>query len=214
MKPIHLVLPLCLLGIAQAELSRESGAIYLEDFIDPDQKVILRVIHPAPCYYQNDGKRRLGTLKTGQDAEVVAITDRAYQVRAKAQHADVLGWVSPKAFQSHNGKDFVSTLKELHKRQLQVNELIAKKQVAIGMTVDEVQAALGKPDRISQVIDANGRKDSLEYITYDKVLQPVTRYDEYGTPYRDYASVKVETGKTTIDRQAISSINRQSMLRR
>ncbi|MEM7013251.1 MAG: hypothetical protein AAF585_17405, partial [Verrucomicrobiota bacterium] len=55
---------------------------------------------------------------------------------------------------------------------------------------------------------ANGRKDSLEYITYDKVLQPVTRYDEYGTPYRDYASVKVETGKTTIDltNEVVSSI--------
>ena len=209
MKAISFLLPLILLGAAYAELSREAGAIYLEDFVEPDEKVILKVAHAAPVFYQNDGKRRLGTLKPGYDAEIVAITDRAYMVRAKARHADVVGWVSPKALQAHNDKDFIKALKELYKRQQLVNDLIKKHQVALGMTVREVKLALGEPDRISQSIDAGGRKDALEYITFDKVLQPITRYDQNGTPFRDYATVKVETGKTTIDFQdeVVSSIH-------
>lgn len=199
MKAISILLPLALIGAARAELSREAGAIYLEDLIEPDEKVVLRVDHPAPIYYQSDGKRRLGTLKPGYDAEIVAITDRAYMVRAKAEHADVVGWVSPKAFAAHKGKDFVKTLKELYQRQLLVNDLIEKRQVGLGMTIREVKMSLGEPDRIHQAIDAGGRRDAFEYITYEKVLQPVTRYDQNNVPYRDYAWVKIETGKTTIE---------------
>lgn len=187
------------IGAAQAELSREAGAIYLEDFMEPDEKVVLRVAHSAPVFYQLNAQRRLGTLRPGFDAEVVAISDKAYMVRAKAEHADVVGWVSPKAFQAHNGKDFVAALKQLYKRQLLVDDLIKKRQVALGMTIAEVKKSLGDPDRVTQAIDAGGRKDSLEYITYSKVLQPITRYDQYGVPFRDYTYVRVESGKTTID---------------
>ncbi|MFT5468790.1 MAG: hypothetical protein ACI8UO_003902 [Verrucomicrobiales bacterium] len=201
MKAIASLFALAILtfGTAQAELSREAGAIYLEDFMDPDDQVVLRVAHAAPVFYQLDGARRLGTLRPGHDAEVIAISNKAYLVRAKAEHVDVVGWVTPKAFQAHSGKDFVAALKELYKRQVLVNDLIAKRQVALGMTIPEVKLALGDPDRVNQTIEAEGRKDSLEFITYEKVLQPVTRYDQSGVPFRDYVYVKVETGKTTID---------------
>ncbi|MEM0968222.1 MAG: hypothetical protein AAGJ31_02630, partial [Verrucomicrobiota bacterium] len=117
------LLTLMALPSAMAGLSRESGAIYLEDFVSPDRGAFLRVAHPAPIFYQLDGKRRLGTLKVGFDAEIIAISDRAYMVRAKAAHADVSGWVTPKAFEAHNGEDFVRILQELYERQLIIEDL-------------------------------------------------------------------------------------------
>lgn len=187
------------LGVASAQLSRETGAIYLEDFIPADQVIQLKVVQAAPVYYQLDGKRLLGTLVPGHNATLVAISDKAYMVRAKATHADIKGWVSPKAFQAHNGEDFVKVLKELYDRQLAVNELIEKHQVALGMTVNEVKRSLGEPDRVSSTLNQAGSTHSLEYITYQKVPQNVTRIAPNGLPFNDVVWVKVETGKATIN---------------
>tara|TARA_R110002096_G_scaffold169222_1_gene340742 strand:+ start:5288 stop:5995 length:708 start_codon:yes stop_codon:yes gene_type:complete len=215
---IHSLLILILLfspAPTQAELSRETGAIYLEDVLEPDQSVILRVIHPAPIYYQLDGKRRLGTLRVGFDAEIVAISQKAYMVRAKAQHADVKGWISPQALQAHNGGDFVKVLGQLYQRQLVVQELIEKRQVALGMTLHEVQESLGNPDRINSAIDATGKQDTLEYVTYKRVAQTVTRFDEFGVPYSDIVYVNVEVGKVAIGLvdEIVHSINHMEAAR-
>ncbi|MEM1295951.1 MAG: hypothetical protein AAGH89_11340 [Verrucomicrobiota bacterium] len=200
---------LALTGSIQAELSRETGAIYLEDVLEPEQSVVLRVIHPAPIYYQLDGKRRLGTLRLGFDAEIVAISQKAYMVRAKAQHADVKGWISPQALQAHNGADFVKILGQLYQRQLVVKELIERRQVALGMTFREVERSLGNPDRINSAIDASGKQDTLEYVTYKRVAQPITRFDEFGVPYSDFVYVNVEIGKVAVGLvdEIVQSIN-------
>ncbi|OYX14270.1 MAG: hypothetical protein B7Z16_14650, partial [Algoriphagus sp. 32-45-6] len=44
-----------------------------------------------------------------------------------------------------------------------VDELIQRKQVALGMTSQEVQASLGKPSRKSSKITAAGKQERLEY---------------------------------------------------
>lgn len=201
MKALTLALSLMgiLAGLAQADFPREKGAIYLEDILPPDEGITLKVEHEATIYYTLEGKRRLGTLVKGYEAQLVAISDKAYMVRAKAQHANVKGWVTPQAFAAHKGEDMVKALNELYARHVVIQDLIAKKQVALGMTVDEVKQSLGEPDRVSSTLDGEGKRDSLEYITYERVLQPVTRLDINGFPVRDYVPVKVETGKTTID---------------
>ena len=56
----------------------------------------------------------------------------------------VSGWVSPRLLGSKD-KDFVENLKKVYERQKVVRELIAKHEVAIGMSVEEVGASLGKP---------------------------------------------------------------------
>ncbi len=185
-------------SLSPGELSRETGAIYLEDFLPPSQTVILRVIHPAPIFYQMDGKRRLGTLKVGFDAEIIAIGNKAYMVRAKAQHANVSGWISPQALQAHNGADFVKTMNDLYQRQLVVQEIIKQKQVALGMTLREVQLSLGKPDRLNSSIDGEGKHDTLEYITYERVPQILTLFDDFGFPFTEVVHVSVEIGKVSI----------------
>jgi len=202
MKALTLVLPLvlALASLTHAQgFSREKGAIYLEDFMPTGEGILLKVAHEAPMYYQLDGQRRLGTIVAGQEAELVAISDKAYMVRAKAKHANVKGWVTPLAFQKHDGDTMVKTLKELYQRQLLVQDLIDKNQVALGMTIEEVKRSLGEPDRVSSTISSDGKKDTLEFITYERVLQTVTRRDINGFLVQDLVPVKVETGRTSID---------------
>ena len=186
-------------GADRSGLSREPGAIYLQDFLTPGQKALLKVVQPAPIYYQMDGKRLLGTLVVGADAEIVAVADHAYKVRTRAAHADVSGWVSPKALQSHNGADFVRVLKELQERQILVDDLIRQKKVALGMTAREVSLALGQPDRVDSAVDGNGRIQVFEYISYKRIPQISTVFDAFGRPYQTTTWIKVETGKTAVE---------------
>lgn len=186
-------------GGAHAGLPRESGAIYLEDFLAPGEKAQLKVVHPAPIFYQSDGKRRLGTLVPGADAEILAVTERVYLVRTKATHAGVSGWVSPKALEPHNEVDFMRVIKELQQRKIVVDELIANKKVALGMTAREVKQSLGEPDRVSSTVDDKGRRETFEYVTYKRIPQITTAVDGYGRPFQTTTWIKVETGRTSID---------------
>lgn len=189
-------------------LSREVGAIYLEDFLAHGEKAVLKVIHPAPIFYQLDGKRRLGTLVPGVEAEIIAVGESAYKVRTKATHDRVSGWVTPNALESHNRTEFVRILKELQERQVLVNKLIEQKKVALGMTAQEVRRSLGEPDRVSSLVDQTGRRESLEFICYERVAQTTTAFDVFGRPYQTVTWIKVETGKTVVEllNNAVTSI--------
>ncbi len=179
-----------------SNLTREEGALYLEDFLE--KPLTLKVLKPAKTYSSLKGEFYLGTLRRDQEVTVLAISDRAYRVRGKAQQGDVAGWAGVSFFTKLE-PEFVANLELAAKRHKLVAELIANKQVALGMTADEVSQALGKPTKRSSKVDSNGKVDTLEYITYDRV--PQTRYVRglYGQLVRQTYYVKVETGKVTVE---------------
>jgi hypothetical protein len=96
---------------------------------------------------------------------------------------------------------FVENLRKAAERKRIVDELIARKEVAMGMTIEEVEASLGRPTRKSSRVDAEGRMDTYEYITYDNVPQYNYYRDAYGRLYRDVYFIKVETGKVAVEFQ-------------
>lgn len=80
------------LGISRAEDSaakpfREEGALYLEDVLENPIK--LKVIKPANTYSSLKGERYLGTLRVDQEVTLLAVSDRAYRVRGKAQQGQI-----------------------------------------------------------------------------------------------------------------------------
>ena len=178
-----------------SKLNREEGALYLEDLLEKPIK--LKVLKPANAYGSLRGDRYLGTLQLGQEVTVLAISDRAYRVRGKAQQGDIAGWAGP-AFFKKLEPEFVENLKKAAERKAIVEDLIAKEQVALGMTGDEVTASLGKPTKRSSKLTAEGKTDTFEYITYDKVPQTSYRRNGLGQIQRYTTYVKVETGKVTI----------------
>lgn len=182
-------------GATSGAVIREEGAIYLEDLLLKPAR--LATIADAPIYYHNDLGRYLGTLKKGQIVELQAITDKAYRVRGMAQQGQVAGWVDPK-YLNPLKKDFIENLKQNAARLEQVRALIARNEVAINMTPEEVQQSLGKPTKKSSRVDASGRQDVWEFIRYESVPQETFGRDFKGNLVSSIIYIKVPTGKLAI----------------
>ena len=72
-------------------LNSDPQVVYLEDIFEKELK--LKVVKAAPVFANKEGGAKLGTLIVGQEAEVVAITDKAYRVRGKGRNGGLAGWV-------------------------------------------------------------------------------------------------------------------------
>lgn len=198
-------LPLCLAALllcvsTQAAPSgavvREEGAIYLEDLLPKPVK--LATLADTPIHYKIDLGRYLGTLQKGQIVELQAVSDGAYRVRGQAQQGQVAGWVEPK-FLNPLKKDFLDNLKQNAARRDEVQALIAKNEVAINMTPEEVMQSLGKPAKKTARLDAKGREETWEFVKYDRVPQEAVGRDPAGNLVKTVIYVKVPSGKLAIN---------------
>jgi hypothetical protein len=174
---------------------REEGAIYIEDLLPKPVK--LATIADAPIYYKIDMARYLGTLKKGQVVELQAVADGTYRVRGQAQQGQVAGWVDPK-FLNPLKKDFLENLKQNAARRDEVKALIAKNEVAINMTPEEVMLSLGKPAKKTSRLDAKGREEVWEFVKYERVPQEVLGRDPAGNLVKSITYIKVPSGKLAI----------------
>lgn len=174
---------------------REEGAIYLEDLLMKPAR--LATVVDAPIYYQSDLGRYLGTLRKGQIVELQAVSDTAYRVRGMAQQGQVAGWVAPESLNPLK-QDFLESLIKNDARRKEVLALIAKNEVAINMTPEEVQLALGKPSKRTSRLDAQGREEVWEFVRYERVPQEVFGRDPVGNLVRSVTYVKVPAGKLAV----------------
>jgi hypothetical protein len=211
MLPMKLGIPLliaaCLMLPASAETRRNERKSLLDS--DPDvvyldrslkKPVELKVIKEAPVFSDKEGRHRLGTLKADQTVKLEAITAKIYRVRGQGTRDGIAGWVAPWAFSSKDPQ-FVTHLKEFYERQIQVQALIQNKQLAVGMTLDEVSESRGKPTKTSLRKTEKGQSGRWEYIDYEQVKNYVTRIDpQTGAAYRQLASItQVEKSRTAVE---------------
>lgn len=184
------------LGSGTSSLSRERDAFYLEDVLNKPMK--LKVKQDAIVYNNLAAERRMGVIPAGTTVSVVAVHERAIRVRGRAEHDDVSGWVGKPFLQEIDPK-VLENLNKMMVRQKLVDELIAKKEVAIGMTVAEVERVLGSPNKRSSRMDKTGQVEVYEYIAYKLVPQQVAQRD-FRTGQLVYTTVttRVETGRKTI----------------
>lgn len=178
-----------------SNLLDEPGTITVEGLLP--KPVIVKVAQEATIYYHADLQRPLGAMAPGTIVTLVALGDNAYRVRGRARHGDVAGWLRPADVISPD-PDLHENLKKVHARQLQVRELIANNEVALGMTTEEVRESLGKPTRSSSKVTTFGREDTLEYSIFERVPQAVTGLDPLGRIVQSIVYVKVETGTLSI----------------
>ena len=181
----------------KSNLSEEPGTLNVEDLLD--DPIRLRVLNDnAPIYYQVDMKRQLGFMARGTEVRIIALGENdRYKVRGKARHGEVSGWMRIQDMASVD-PNFAENLRNMFARQKMVKALVEAHEVALGMTADEVQASIGRPHQKSSKLDAAGRQETFEYITYDKVPQKILRRDQFGRLYHATVYVKVETGRLAI----------------
>lgn len=155
----------------------EKGVVYVEEFAPKGIK--LKVEKPGWVYSTKQGGRKRGSLKVGIEVELVSFTEKAYFVRGKRDNGiGVSGWVSPASFSSKDPK-FVEKLKQVHARQLLVRALIEKKEVAIGMTPEEVNKIHTRPTKTKVKRTAKGQTTIWEFIKYETVSHFNTVRDPY-----------------------------------
>ncbi|MEO6787640.1 MAG: hypothetical protein ABI318_16045 [Chthoniobacteraceae bacterium] len=198
MKAPFLALGLALVAthaFAVSALPREAGAVYLEDFVIKPVK--LAVIGEAAVYSQLTNGNYLGTLRRGTTAEVLAISDTAIRVRGTAQQGGVAGWVAAAGLTPMK-PEFIESVKKNAQRKAEVDALIAKGEVALNMTPEEVTAALGKPQKKTSKLDAKGRQETWEFIRYVRVPQEVPGVDPAGRAVITTVYVKVPAGKLAV----------------
>ena len=174
---------------------REPGAVYLEDFLKTPVK--LTTTEDTAIYYQSDLRRYLGTIRRGEPVELQAVGEGVYRVRGKAQQGQVAGWVQAESLTALKA-EFLTNLRRNAARKAEVDALIAKNEVAINMTPEEVTLALGKPSGKTSRLDAQGRADTWEFVRYERVPQEVTGYDRFGRLISSVVYVKVPNGKLSV----------------
>jgi hypothetical protein len=151
--------------------------------------------------------RSLGVLRAGQSVELQAVGDTLYRVRGQAQQGQVAGWVDPK-YLGPLKPEFLAALKQNAVRRDAILGLIARNEVAINMTPEEVLASLGKPTKKSSRLDAGGRQETWEYTRYERIPQQTTSRDIYGRLVTSVYYIKVAKGNLSIvfDNNLVSSL--------
>jgi hypothetical protein len=150
---------------------REPGVIYLSDFEIKDPRFPLT--EAAPCFFNSDLKRYAGTLRVPQRVELDAVSPAGmYRVRGNARQGGVAAWIEPR-FLDGVPEDLVPKLRAADERRREVEALIARNEVAIGMTLDEVGRSLGKPQKRSSTTNREGSTQSFEYVRYKLVPQTI-----------------------------------------
>ncbi|MGB0990967.1 MAG: hypothetical protein ACPG32_00685 [Akkermansiaceae bacterium] len=190
-------------------LNNDPDVVYLKEHLE--RSIHLMTTQSVTVYSSKNGGRRLGSIPAKTKVELIAITEKAYKVKGKARHNTLSGWVSPKLMASKD-KNFIANLKKLYKRQLIVKELIAAKQVAIGMTLDEVKAALGKPTETEVRQTREGETGKWDYVVSIEQKHYRTLYDQYGHPYRQLSHITTEEkSRTTIEfeKGLVSAVTRK-----
>jgi hypothetical protein len=186
---------------APSLLDSDPEVVYTREFTD--DTIELLVVESGPVYSTKKGKfggTWLGQLKKDTKVELVGFNETAYQIRGTSDRGGVSGWVSPKILASKD-KDFIENFKKVYQRQIQIRELIAKKEIAIGMTMDEVSQVLGRPTKTTMRQTAKGQSGQWEYIEFEEishyqtVIDPVTRQS-----FRRFSHItREETSKLVVE---------------
>lgn len=192
------LLPLTYVTQAQS-LDADPDVVYVKEF--SEKSIKLKVTKSGIVFASKKGGRQRGSLKVGSTVDLIGFTDNAYQVRGKSSTGNgVSGWVSPLALTAKD-KEFVKKFKAVYERQVIVKELIAKKEIAIGMTEDEVALVLGKPTKTKVRRNAAGVTTTWEFVEYEiekhyaNYRDPVT-----GGIYRQLShTTQEEVSKTIIE---------------
>ncbi len=174
----------------KSRLDSDPDVVYLNKHIE--HPVHLLVAKPTTIYATKNGGRRLGTFKADTKVELLAMTEKAYRVKGQAAHAGVTGWVDPQRLASKD-KNFIANLKTLYKRQMIVKELIANKDIAIGMTLEEVERALGKPTETEVKQSRKGESGKWDYVVSEEQKHYRTVIDPHtGRAYRQLSHITTE----------------------
>lgn len=156
---------------ARRPIVRVPDAIYLYDLGWP--AVNLPVARAgARAFSDARLTRDAGTLRFPQTVSATAFLSDACLVSGLARQGRISAWV-PYRELGPLPANFLVDLHNAERRRESVETLIARNEVAIGMTEDEVTRSLGRPQRTSRSADRKTTRTIWEFVRYRNVPQTV-----------------------------------------
>ena len=184
---------------AAQTLNTDPDVVYVEEF--SEKPIKLKVAKEGIVFATKKGGRQRGSLKVNTTVELVGFTDKAYKIKGKRSSGDgVSGWVSPLALTAKD-KEFVKKFKAVYDRQIIVRELIEKKEIALGMTEDEVGLVLGEPTKTKVRRTKEGVTTTWEFVEYE-IEKHYANYRDpsTGAVYRSLShTTKEEVSNTKVE---------------
>ncbi|MEM1059542.1 MAG: hypothetical protein AAGK14_09865 [Verrucomicrobiota bacterium] len=175
---------------------KEKGVLYFDDNLPSP----LDVTMAKAAYLHADRSLNTPRIALAKDHPVrlVGMAPEGFYIRGTSTGGrPAEGWV---------GADVIAVdpqiLEQAQAQQQQrdrIKEAIAAKQVIEGMTLDDVQAALGKPETISFRQENGQRIDTWRYITYERVPETQTSVNSFGQLVNRTVYVRRAVGTLTVD---------------
>lgn len=185
-------------AVAQT-LNTDPNVVYVDEI--SENPIQLKVVKEGTVFSTKKGGRKRGVLQIGSMIDLVGFTENAYKIKGKRTNGDgVSGWVSPLALTT-NDQDFVKKFKAIYERQMIVKELIENKEVALGMTEDEVYQSYGNPTKTRVRRTKESVTMTWEFVEYEIENHYSTYRDPAtGATYRQLShTTKEEVSNTTVE---------------
>jgi hypothetical protein len=175
---------------------QEQGVLYFNGNL-PNK--ITATLHTATTVYlHRDFRLALAALYPGQKIELIGMSPEGYLLKADNRSNTLIGWIRPQDLPS--GIDpaiFVQAGKNQSRRDA-VAVAIANKSVIRGMTPDEVQQAVGRPEQVSSRVGPTGSALIWIYTTYRQDPQYQYALNAYGRPTLQAYYVKTPIGQLIV----------------
>lgn len=171
------VLPLVvfLAGVLPGEgarpIVRVPGAVYLYDLGQPPKELAV-TRSGVRAFSDARLSRYAGTLRFPQSVRVSAFLADAALISGLARQGRISAWVRVRDLDGLPA-GFFEDLRAAEERREAVEALIARNEVALGMTEEEVGRSLGRPQRTSRSADRDATRTVWEFVRYRNVPQTV-----------------------------------------
>jgi hypothetical protein len=188
-----------LFGVARADIDpalRENGVLYFEDNLP--NPLIATIKAPTTIYLRRDFQSALALMSPGATIELIGMSPEGYLVKGNYRNNSVTGWILPSDLPPGIDPALIAQARKTQARHDVVAAAIAQKKVIRGMTPDEVQQSVGRPDQESSQVDDTGTTRTWVFTTYATVLQTSYAPGFYGRPTLQTYPVKVPIGQLTV----------------
>jgi len=210
---VKFLLALCALllvvNVVRADIDpalREDGVLYFEDNLP--KPLITTIKAPTTIYLRRDFQSALALMSPGATIEVIGMSPQGYLIKGDYRNNSVTGWILPADLPPGIDPALIAEARKNQARHDVVADAIVHKKVIRGMTPDEVQQSVGRPDQESSQVDDTGTTKTWVFTTYTTILQTSYAPGFYGRPTLQTYPVKVPIGQliVTFVNDAVNSI--------
>ena len=127
------------------------GVVYLEEI--GEAPLELATVEDVWVQVTPDPRTRVDLLAKGRQARVLGLGERFCWIQARAARGPVVGWVPTASLQPVPPEIWESLLAK-QQRLEQQQRLVEEGRIAVGMTMDQVREAFGRPDETEMEVTA------------------------------------------------------------